>query len=269
MAHTPVAIVRGTSVQTSGLDARSEFRRSTMPVPIVRRYAVQAFVAATVLAAVVTVAPFVATATPAPATDLPLGASPGLRSEATRVEMVVGSSEARYRAQEVLVGRGANEAVGRTSNVFGTIQLEADGAITTDQSRITVDMTSLQSDSNTRDNYIKRNTLQVAEYPNAIFVVTGAPGLPVPLPTSGEAAFELVGDLTVHGVTRPATWQATATFADRDVTGTATTTVLMTDFGMTPPKVGSVVSIEDAVRLELDVRATVAPSVAEMLSDPG
>jgi polyisoprenoid-binding protein YceI len=130
-------------------------------------------------------------------------------------------------------------------------------------------MTSLQSDSNTRDNYIKRNTLQVSEFPNALFVVTSAPGLPVPLPTSGTAEFELVGDLTVHGVTRPATWQATATFADREVTGTATTTVLMTDFGMTPPKVGSVVSIEDSVKLALDVRATLAPSIADLLTDPG
>jgi hypothetical protein len=43
----------------------------------------------------------------------------------------------------------------------------------------------------------------------------------------------------------------------------------MTDFGMTPPKVGQVVSIEDSVRLELDVRATVAPSLADLLSDPG
>jgi polyisoprenoid-binding protein YceI len=167
----------------------------------------------------------------------------------------------------VFLSSGPNEAIGRTNNVSGAIQVEADGTITPDQSRIIVDMTSLQSDSANRDRYIKANTLQVAEYPNAIFVVTSAPGLPVPLPTSGEAAFELVGDLTVHGVTRPATWQATATFADGEVTASATTTVLMTDFGMTPPKVASLASIEDAVKLVLDVRATVAPSVAEMLSD--
>ncbi|HZO30799.1 MAG TPA: YceI family protein [Chloroflexota bacterium] len=241
-----------------------------MPVPIVRRYAVLAIVAATVFAIVVAVAPFAVTAAKSapPAPDTLMKATVGLRSEATRVELVVGSSEARYHAQEVLVGRGANEAIGRTNNVSGTIQIEADGTIAAEQSRILVDMTSLQSDSNTRDNYIKRNTLQVGEFPNALFVVTSVPGLPVPLPTSGTAEFELVGDLTVHGVTRPATWQASATFADREVTGTATTTVLMTDFGMTPPKVGSVVSIEDSVKLALDVRATVAPSLAELLSDP-
>ena len=242
-----------------------------MPVSIVRRHAVQAFVAATVLAIVVAVAPFAVTAAPptASAPDASTIVTMAMRSEATRVDLVVGDSEARYRAQEVLVGRGANEAVGRTSNVSGAIQVEADGAIAADQSRIIVDLTSLQSDSSTRDNYIKRSTLRVSEFPNAVFVVTSAPGLPVPLPTSGTAAFELMGDLTVRGVTRPTTWQATATFAERDVTGSATTTVLMTDFGMTPPRVGSVVSIEDSVKLELDVRATVAPSLADLLTDPG
>ena len=242
-----------------------------MPVPIGRRYAVQALVAATALTIVVAIAPFAVTAsTPAPAAlETPLSAGVGMRSEATRVDLVVGDSEARYRAQEVLVGRGANEAVGTTRNVSGTIQVETDGTITADQSRIMVDLTSLQSDSSTRDNYIKRNTLQVGEFPNAVFVVSSAPGLPVPLPTNGSATFELVGDLTVRGVSRPTTWQATATFAEREVTGSATTTVLMTDFGMTPPRVGSVVSIEDSVKLELDVRATVAPSLADLLTDPG
>lgn len=236
-----------------------------MPVSLVRRHAARALVAATALAAVVAVAPFVATAaTPSvPVTSAPLH----VRAETTRVELVAGSSEARYHANEVFLSSGPNEAVGRTNNVAGAIEIGADGSIAADKSRIAVDLTSLQSDSANRDRYIKANTLKVADHPNAIFVVTSAPGLPVPLPTSGNAAFELVGDLTVHGVTRPATWQAVATFAEGEVVASATTTVLMTDFGMTPPKVASLASIEDAVTLVLDVRATVAPTVAELLSD--
>ena len=242
-----------------------------MPVPIGRRYAVQAFFAATALAIVVAAAPFAVTASvPVPSgPELPVSAGVTARSESTRVDLVVGDSEARYLVKEERAIVGAEEAVGRTRNVSGTIQVEADGTIAADQSRIVVDMTSLESRSTTRDNYIKRNTLKVDEFPNATFVVTSAPGLPVPLPTSGTATFELVGDLTVHGVPRLTTWQVTATFADHEVTGSATTTVLMTDFGMTPPRVGSVISIEDSVKLELDVRATVAPSIADLLTDPG
>ena len=43
----------------------------------------------------------------------------------------------------------------------------------------------------------------------------------------------------------------TAQFADDSVTGSATTSVNITDFGMTPPKAGPVLSIEDALTLEL------------------
>jgi polyisoprenoid-binding protein YceI len=241
-----------------------------MPVSIVRRYAVPAFVVATVLAIVVVVVPFVGTAatTISAAPDLLMRGSPVMRQESTRIDLVAGGSEARYRAQEVLSGRGFNEAVGRASSVTGAIMLDASGAVLPDQSRISVDLTTLQSDSPMRDRYIQRTTLQTEQFPSADFVVTAAPGLPIPLPTSGSATFELVGDLTVHGITRSATWQTTATFAEREVSGTASTTVLITDFGMEPPRAGPVLSIEDAVRLELDVRATVAPSIADLLVDP-
>jgi polyisoprenoid-binding protein YceI len=158
--------------------------------------------------------------------------------------------------------------VGRTSDVAGTILFDASGAVLADRSRITVDLTKLESDSPMRDQYVRRATLKTTQFPTADFVVTATPGLPIPLPISGTAAFELVGDLTVHGVTRPTTWQATATFAEGAVTGMATTTVLITDFGMEPPKAGPVLGIEDAVRLELDVRGTVAPSLPDLLGEP-
>jgi polyisoprenoid-binding protein YceI len=189
------------------------------------------------------------------------------RRDAVRVELVSGAGEARYRAQEVLSGRGFNEAVGRTAAVTGGISLDDEGGVVASQSRISVDLTTLQSDNAMRDRYIQRTTLQTTEYPTADFQLTGASGLPQPLPTSGTAAFTLVGDLTVHGVTRPTTWDATATFDDGEVQGTASTTVLLTDFGMEPPRAGPVLSIEDAVRLELDVRGTIAPSLADLLTD--
>jgi polyisoprenoid-binding protein YceI len=239
-----------------------------MPVSIVRQYAVVAFVAATA-ATLVVVAPSLAPAT-TPAGAAPgssTASGPGSRQDWTRVDFAPGS-EARYRAQEVLSGRGFNEAVGRTGDVSGVILFDPSGAVLSDQSRVSVDLRTLQSDSSMRDQYIKRATLRTAQYPTADFVVTGAPGLPIPLPTGGDAAFELVGDLTVHGVTRPATWQATGSFADGQVTGTATTTVLISDFGMEPPRAGPVLSIEDTVRLEIDVRGTVAPSFADLVHEP-
>ena len=242
-----------------------------MPVSFVRRHIPTVVVATTALVLVSLVVPALLPAvSPASASALTTGLSGTSGAPATslfqasRVDLVVGGSEARYKAQETLSGRGFNEAVGRTSGVQGAIVFGADGTILADQSKIVVDLTSLKSDSNSRDGYIQRNTLQTAQYPNAIFSVTAAPGLPTPLPTAGTVTFELVGDLLVHGVSRPTVWQASATFSETEVTATATTTVLITDFGMEPPKAGPVLTIEDAIVLELDVKGTMAPASADL-----
>jgi len=58
--------------------------------------------------------------------------------------------------------------------------------------------------------------------------------------------------MTMHGVTRPTLWNATATFAGNKVTGSAKTAVKFGDFNMTIPKVGSVLSVQDSIRLEYD-----------------
>ena len=88
------------------------------------------------------------------------------------------------------------------------------------------------------------------------FVPRSVEGLSSPLPTSGSATFQLHGDLTVHGVTKPVTWRVTADFSNGTMTGNATTTVQITDFGMSPPKAGPVLSIEDELTLELSFAAT-------------
>jgi polyisoprenoid-binding protein YceI len=167
------------------------------------------------------------------------------------------SSNASYHAREQLLGKNLpSDAVGTTQQVSGTIVLGPGGEPVADQSKITVDLSTLQSDERRRDNFIKTDTLQTNRFPTATFIARETQGLPVPLPTSGQATFQLSGDLTVHGVTRPVTWQVTATFDQQKVSGNATTQVHITDFGMTPPKAGPVLSIEDQLTLELNFTAS-------------
>ncbi|HEX8966585.1 MAG TPA: YceI family protein [Chloroflexota bacterium] len=162
------------------------------------------------------------------------------------------ASKASYHAHEQLVGRTLpSEAVGTTSAVNGSLAIATDGSVVADQSQISVDLSKLTSDESRRDNFIKGNTLQTGRYPTATFVPRQVEGLPMPLPATGEATFQLLGDLTVHGVTRPVIWQVIAQFAGASVSGTATTSVNISDFGMTPPKAGPVLSIEDGLGLEL------------------
>jgi polyisoprenoid-binding protein YceI len=177
-------------------------------------------------------------------------------SGTTTLVLNADSSQARYRAQEQLVGRSLpSEAVGTAPGVSGSIVLSPDGSITPDQSRIQVDLRQLKSDESRRDNFIQGSTLQTGRFPMATFVPREAQGLPSPLPTSGQLTFQLAGDLTVHGVTKPVTWQVTAQFDGGSVSGSATTNVNISDFGMTPPKAGPVLSIQDGLTLELAFNA--------------
>lgn len=212
--------------------------------------------AATPTTAATTPASSPTAATPAPAAPSPTATTaPASQStgDAVVFQLVPAESEARYRAREQLLGRSLpNDAVGRTNAVEGQIVFNSDGTIDSERSRFTVDLRTLQSDETRRDNYIKQNTLEVDQYPTAEFQPTAASGLPWPLPSNGQLQFQLEGNLTVHGVTKPVTWNVQATVEEQRITGTATTQVTFEDFGMTPPRVPVVLSLEDTITLELD-----------------
>jgi polyisoprenoid-binding protein YceI len=188
------------------------------------------------------------TAAPGP-TDLPLATTPP-----GAVQLVVDpdNSQASYHARERLAGNDLpSDAVGTTHDVSGAVVLNPDGTVDSGQSQVTVNLASLTSDEDERDSFIKANTLQVDQFPTATFVPNRIVGLDTPLPTSGQHTFQLLGDLTVHGVTQPVSWEVNAQFGDASVSGDATTGIKITDFGMAIPTVAIVLTLNDAVTLEL------------------
>lgn len=215
------------------------------------------------------------TATPAPtvpATTTPLPTEPmatlpvleptptvPAASVEGELRLVIASqgNQARFSVREQLVNLTLpNDAVGTTTAVSGAIVILPDGQLAPESSRFVVDLTTLHTDSSRRDGYVQRNTLETGTFPEAVFVPSAATGLPSPLPTSGVVAFQLTGDLTVHGVTRPVTWDVTAQVDGLTLTGTATTSITFTDFGMTLPRVGPVLSVEDLITLGFDFTLT-------------
>ncbi|MCS6802997.1 MAG: YceI family protein [Chloroflexota bacterium] len=196
-----------------------------------------------------------ATPTTAPPAATPTPAAQPAAGE-VRFVIATGSSEARFRVTEQLAGRNLpNDAVGATKEVSGTVVLRGNQVVA-EQSRITVDMRTLRTDQAQRDNFIQRNTLETDRFPTATFVLREIRGVPIPLPTSGQYTFQLVGDLTIHGVTVPATWETTATFTPQQVSGQAKSAWKFADFNLTQPRVPLVLSIEDNIRLEIDFVAT-------------
>ncbi len=172
---------------------------------------------------------------------------------AVEFQLASEGTEARYRVREQLAQRSfPSDAVGATKAISGKIVLDADGKILSDQSKFVVDLKTLESDRSQRDGFIQRATLQTARYPTAEFVPTEIRGLASPFPTSGKVSFQLVGDLAVHGVTHQVTWDVTGQVDGKDVTGQATTSFKFEDFGMSPPRVAVVLSVEDNIKLEVD-----------------
>lgn len=149
-----------------------------------------------------------------------------------------------------------SQAVETTNAVSGAIVLGPTGQVVSGQSKIVANLSTLHSDKPQRDNFIQHRTLDTAQFPDATFVPTSISGLPAPLPTSGQASFKLLGNMTVHGVTKPFTWDVTAQFTPSGVNGKATSPFTITEFGMQPPKAGPVLSVKDGGTIILSFSAS-------------
>jgi polyisoprenoid-binding protein YceI len=177
--------------------------------------------------------------------------------DTTTVRWVVGApdSEARYRVQEQLAGFDfPNDAVGTTTEITGVIVVGPDGTIVSDRSEFRIQLASLATDNQRRDNYVRGRTLEVEQYPEAVLVPRRFLGLRDPLAESGSQDFQLEGDLTLHGHTRTTTWEVTAAFGSEAITGLATTAFPFDTFQIPVPRVARVLSVDDNIRLEMAFR---------------
>jgi polyisoprenoid-binding protein YceI len=187
----------------------------------------------------------------APDSTAPTSGSTG---SGTKYVLVSSKSEASFSVREQLANRDLpNDAIGKTNAVSGQVVVNPDGSIDQANSKFVVDATTLQTDSSMRDGYVRRNILQVSQYPQIVFVPTGVSGLPSPLPQSGDVSFKVTGDLTIRDVTKPVTWDVTGTINNDEATGTATTSFTFEDFNLSQPKVPVVLSVVDKITLTVNV----------------
>lgn len=174
-----------------------------------------------------------------------------------RYETGATGNAARYRVRERLAGKTLdNDAVGETTALAGVIVVDARGLVLADSSRFTATVTGLTSDEPRRDRYVRNRILVTDSFPTTTFQATAVRGLAVPLPTAGAATFELLGNLTVKGVTRPASWQVTATVQGDRLTGRAVTRFTFADFRLLQPKVSILLGVADTIALEYDFAMT-------------
>jgi polyisoprenoid-binding protein YceI len=183
--------------------------------------------------------------------------NPASKNKGITIELQDQSS-ARY----IVVEQFANEslsssAIGKTSAVTGTIQLDNKGEIVAAGSRVIVDLTTLTSDKGRRDNYLRtRLDLGSQQYPSATLVIKEIQGLPWPLPSTGKITFQLTGDLTIREITRQLTWDVAAQIDQSSVTGEASAHFTFDTFDIEKPKLLFILSIEDQIDVVVDFTAS-------------
>ncbi|MEO8337009.1 MAG: YceI family protein [bacterium] len=169
--------------------------------------------------------------------------------------VVSGSNTARYRVREQLLGQDLpNDAIGETTEITGAITVDSTtGTLVAGQSKFVVNTGAFKSDKDRRDGYVRGRLLESAKFPTVEFVPTAVRGLTAANAwVQGPKTFELTGDLTVRGVTRPTTWRISAQQGNGKATGSATTKFTFADFTITPPKVPVLLSVADTIALEYD-----------------
>jgi polyisoprenoid-binding protein YceI len=195
-----------------------------------------------------------ATTTPAATADA--AASPGEPATEAGIDgewTVADGSVAGYRVREQLANLPAeSDAIGRTSDVTGSITVAADGdGARLTAGSLTVDTTTIQSDEGRRDNRLRNEGLQTDQFPTATFTVTEPVEVPAAALSGTASDITLVGDLTLHGVTKSVEIPAQAQLTDGAVQVAGSLTFPLADFDITAPNVGGfIISIADEGTLE-------------------
>ncbi len=166
----------------------------------------------------------------------------------------VAGSQAGYRMREFFVGGIAkSEAVGRTTDVTGTVVIDqSSGTAKIRSTTISVQTSTLKSDKPSRDEWLQTKALETATYKTAVFESL-SPVTLVP-PREGEVLkTEFPGRMTLHGETRPVTLAIEARRTGDVIDIVGSTRVFLADFNIETPVVPGMVSADDSGLLEFSL----------------
>jgi polyisoprenoid-binding protein YceI len=169
-------------------------------------------------------------------------------------QIVPAESKVTYSVGETFINDGNrfNTAVGTTQQVSGEVVVDRSTPANSKLGKITVDISTFQSDSGRRDNTIRSRFLESSKYPQAVFDPQSVEGLPTAVQEGMDIPFKVSGNLTVRDVTKPVTFDVTLRLDGQSLTGTAATQIKMSDFGFGPIDMGGILKTEDDVKVTFD-----------------
>lgn len=163
----------------------------------------------------------------------------------TSLESFVG-----YRVQEELANIGATTAVGRTPGVEGSVVIDGQ---TVRSATFEADLTRLSSDDSRRDGQLRTQALETGTFPTATFTLTEPIELPAELNADTPVAVTAIGELTLHGVTRPVELPLEAQLSGDVIAVVGSLDIVVADYDIDPPQSMVVLSVDDEGVMEFQL----------------
>jgi len=165
-----------------------------------------------------------------------------------------------YRVRERLASLSADsDAVGRTTSITGTVTIGGSGtSLSVSKADFSVDMTTLASDKQMRDNRLRSQGIETDTFKTSTFSLTQPVALPAGA-TSGTAVdVTFHGDLTLHGVTKTVDIPAKAQLNGNLIQVVGSLSFPFSDYNIVAPNIGNFVAVQDNGTLEFLVNLTKA-----------
>lgn len=174
-------------------------------------------------------------------------------------DIVQAESEARYSLGEFLRGE-PQTVVGRSNQVAGQLIVNLNELAGTQVGVIQVNARTLFTDNNLRNNAIRNRILFTDEFEFITFTPTEISGLPESVTVGEVVTFQISGALTIKDITNSETFAVTAVAPTLSrLVGTATTTLMRSDYQLVVPTVSQIANVDEAVLVEIQFVAIPVP----------
>lgn len=167
-------------------------------------------------------------------------------------------SEVSYKATEEFFGRAVRVhgpytvPTAATRAISGAFVVDlASGAPVIVDGAVEVDLRTLVSDREERDQRVRERYLESDSFPFARFVPTAVRNFVLDETGTG-GSFTLDGEMTVREQSMPVSFDVTAALDGSRLSGIATTALLMSDFGVTPPDMAGFVRVQDEIEIAVE-----------------
>jgi len=185
-------------------------------------------------------------------------AAPAAKPAATTVavapvfEIDQNASKAKFIIDEILNG-SPKTVIGETNQVAGQIAADLKDIDAAKVGAIRVNARTLTTDATSRNRMLQNRILETEQHEFITFTPSRMVGLPETATVGQPITFKMVGNLTIKGQDREATFDVTMTpTADNRLEGTAKSTIKYADWGVSIPQVPSVAGVSDQLGLELN-----------------